>query len=74
MPHLFDKVFRPVRPTDVNVIWEHGTEAESRFYIAHTHEAMDAGFEVGFQEKHRLFPYPTSIMEMNPNLVQNPGW
>ena len=74
VPHLFDKVFRPVRPTDVNVIWEHGTEAESRFYIAHTHEAMDAGFEVGFQEKHRLFPYPTSIMEMNPNLVQNPGW
>ena len=74
VPHLFDKVFRPVRSSDVNVIWENGSEANSRFYIAHTHEAKDAGFTVGFQEKHRLFPYPTSIMEMNPNLVQNPGY
>ena len=74
VPHLYDKVHRPVRSSDVNVIWENGTEANSRFYIAHTHEAMDAGFTVGFKEKHRLFPYPITIMEMNPELKQNPGW
>ena len=74
VPHLFDKLFRAPQASDVNIIWENGTEANSRFYITHTHEAMDAGFTVGFQEKHRLFPYPTSIMEMNPNLKQNPGW
>lgn len=74
VPHLFDKLFRPVAATDVNVVWENGTEANSRFYIAHTHEAMDAGFEVGFKEKHRLFPYPQSIMEQNTALKQNPGW
>ena len=74
VPHLFDKLFRAPQASDVNIIWENGTEANSRFYIVHTHEAMDAGFTVGFQEKHRLFPYPTSIMEMNPNLKQNPGW
>ena len=27
-----------------------------------------------FQEKHKLFPYPYSAMQTNPNLVQNPGW
>ncbi len=73
VPHLFDKLFRPVSAGE-NVVWEHGTEAASRFYIVHTHEAKDAGFEVGFQEKHRLFPYPVTVMEQNPNLVQNPGW
>ena len=74
VPHLFDKLFRQPEASDVNVIWENGTEANSRFYMVHTHEAKDAGFEVGFQEKHRLFPYPQTIMDMNPNLVQNPGW
>ena len=73
VPHLFDKLFRAPKPGE-NPIWEHGTEANSRFYIIHTHEAKDAGFTVGFQDKHRLFPYPSSIIEMNPNLKQNPGW
>ena len=27
-----------------------------------------------FEEKHKLFPYPYSAMQTNPNLVQNPGW
>ena len=84
-PRLFDKVHRPVVTEDVyengvlkqkkdeNVVWEHGTEANSRFYIAHTHEAKDEGYEVGFQEKHRLFPYPTSVRDQNPNLKQK-GW
>ncbi len=73
VPHLFDKLFRTPGKEETP-IWEHGNEENSRFYIIHTHEAMDAGFTVGFQDKHKLFPYPTSIMEMNPNLVQNPGW
>ena len=74
VPHLFDKVFRKPQAGDENIVWEHGTEANSRFYIVHTHEAKDQGNEVGWQEKHRLFPYPQTIMDQNPNLVQNPGW
>ena len=72
VPHLFDKLFRPVQSGDENVVWEHGTEANSRFYITHTHEAMDKGFKVGFEDKDRLFPY--DVIDMNPNLKQNPGW
>ena len=35
----------------------------------------DNGFEeFGFKEKHYLFPYSSSEMRSNPNLVQNPGW
>lgn len=74
VPHLFDKMFRAPKATDENIVWEHGSEANSRFYIAHTHEAMDAGFTVGFQEKNRLFPYPSSVVEMNPNIKQNTGY
>ena len=40
-----------------------------------THEALDANYTVGFKEgKHEFFPFPTSVMDKNPNLVQNPGW
>lgn len=74
VPHLFDKLFRTPQPGDENIVWENGTEANSRFYIVHTHEAKDAGFEVGFQEKHRLFPYPISVTDQNPGIKQNPGW
>lgn len=74
VPHLFDKLFRAPQAGDENIVWEHGDEANSRFYIVHTHEAKDAGFEVGFTDKCRLFPYPTTVLEQNPNLKQNPGW
>ena len=74
VPHLFDKLFRAPQAGDENIVWEHGTEANSRFYIVHTHEAKDKGFEVGWQEKHRHFPYPQTVMEQNPALKQNPGW
>ena len=74
VPHLFDKLFRAPQAGDENIVWEHGDEASSRFYIVHTHEAKDAGFEVGFTDKCRLFPYPTTVLEQNPNLKQNPGW
>ncbi len=30
--------------------------------------------ELGFQEKHKLFPFPFTEMQINENLVQNPGW
>lgn len=74
VPHLFDKLFRAPQAGDENIRWEHGTEANSRFYIVHTHEAKDAGFEVGFKEgKHNLFPYPQTALEQNPHLEQNPG-
>ena len=73
-PHLFDKLFREPKSTDENIVWEHGTEANSRFYIVHTHEAKDKGFEVGFQEKHRLFPYPQIVTVQNAYIKQNPGW
>lgn len=76
IPHLYDKLFRAPQASDVDVVWQHsadGSDKEDRFYIAHTHEAMDAGFTVGWQEKHRLFPYPLQVKEMNPNLRQQ-GW
>ena len=77
VPHLCDKLSE--KPADVEgidlntVVWENGTEANSRFFLFYTHEAQDAGFEVGWQEKHRLFPYPQQVKEMNPNLLQV-GW
>ena len=74
-PHLFDKVFRAPKADDRKVTWEHGTEANSRFYTVSTSAAKDAGFEVGFKEgKHEFFPYPQTVKDKNPNLEQNPGW
>ena len=74
-PHLFDKLFRAPKADDRKVTWEHGTEANSRFYTVSTSAAKDAGFEVGFKEgKHEFFPYPQTVKDKNPNLEQNPGW
>ena len=79
IPHLVDRVFRdPANyPNDEDRVWQHsadGSDKMDRFYLYHTHEAQDAGYQVGWQEKHRLFPYPQQVMEMNPNIVNNPGW
>ena len=74
-PHLYDKLFRTPKSDDRKVTWEHGTEANSRFYTVSTSAAKDAGFEVGFKAgKHEYFPFPQTVMDKNPNLVQNPGW
>ena len=74
VPKLFDKNFRKPASGE-KVTWQFGSEANSRFYTVSTHEAIDAKWTVGFKEgKHEFFPYPTSVMEKNPNLVQNPGW
>ena len=72
VPHLFDKLFRAPKADDQNVTWEHGTEANSRFYTTNTPET---NFKVGFKEgKHEFFPYPQTVKDKNPNLEQNPGW
>ena len=74
-PHVFDKLFRAPKADDRKVTWEHGTEANSRFYTVSTSAAKDAGFEVGFKEgKHEFFPYPQTVKDKNPNMEQNPGW
>ena len=74
VPKLFDKVHRAPKAGE-SVSWENGTEANSRFYTVATHEAIDTGAKVGFvQGKNEFFPYPTSVMDKNPNLVQNPNW
>ena len=75
VPHLFDKMFRQPKSDDRKVTWENGTEANSRFYTVSSSEAKDKGFTVGFQQgKHELFPFPQTVIDKNPNLVQNPGW
>lgn len=72
VPHLWDKVFRSPKSDDQEVTWEHGTEAASRFYTTNTPETnLKVGFQTG---KHELFPYPQTVIDKNPNLVQNPGW
>ena len=73
VPKLFDKVSRKPKAGET-VKWQYGKEENSRFYTIDTHEAIDAKWTVGFQDKHKFFPFPTSVMDKNPNLVQNPGW
>ena len=74
IPHLFDSMYRAPKSTDRDVKWLDGKYGK-RFYIVHTSEAKDAGFEVGFKEgKHNLFPYPDDVRDMNPNIQQNPGY
>lgn len=75
VPNLCDKLSE--KPSDIegaeDIVWENGNEKDSRFFIFHSHPAQDAGFEVGWQEKHKLFPYPQQVKDMNPNLRQE-GW
>jgi hypothetical protein len=73
VPKLFDKLYRTPAAGE-NPKWENGSEANSRFYTVDTHEALDAKWKVGFKERHRFFPYPTSVMDKNPNIEQNPHW
>ena len=74
VPKLFDKLYREPKAGE-QVTWENGSEANSRFYTISSHEAIDRGDNVGFVAgKNEFFPYPTSVMDKNPNLVQNPGW
>ena len=75
VPKLFDKLFRAPKTEDENVVWENGTEADSRFYTVKTHTAKDRGYNIGFKAgKHDKFPFPMEVIEKNPNIRQNPGW
>lgn len=48
-------------------------EAQHRGYV--TYSEPNAGKTVGFKAgKHEYFPYPYSVISINPNLKQNPGW
>ena len=74
VPKLFDKLYREPKSTDQGIKWLDNDNSQ-RFYTVSTHEAIDAKYEVGFKAgKHEFFPYPTSEMDRNPNIVQNPGW
>ena len=75
IPVLYDKLSREPQSSDENVQWQYGSESNSRFYIVSTHTAKDNGAAVGFQAgKHELFPFPYTVISINPNLTQNPGW
>ena len=70
VPKLFDKIHREPQPTDQGIKW-----LDERFYTVSTHEAIDKKYDVGFKEgQHEFFPFPVSVMDKNPNMVQNPGW
>ncbi|MCF0178838.1 MAG: RagB/SusD family nutrient uptake outer membrane protein [Bacteroidales bacterium] len=74
VPKLYDKLHKAPE-SGKTVTWEHGTEADSRFYTISSHEAMDRGFKCGFVKgKHEHLPFPMTVMEKNPNLRQNLGW
>ena len=74
VPKLFDKLFREPKSSDQGVKWLDNDKTQ-RFYTVSTHEAIDAKYEVGFKAgQHEFFPYPISVMDKNPNMVQNPGW
>jgi hypothetical protein len=74
VPKLFDKLFREPKSTDQGIKWLDNDNTQ-RFYTVSTHEAIDAKYEVGFKAgQHEFFPFPISVMDKNPNMVQNPGW
>ena len=74
VPKLFDKLYREPKSTDQGIKWLDNDNTQ-RFYTVSTHEAIDAKYTVGFKEgKHEFFPFPISVMDKNPNMVQNPGW
>ena len=77
VPWLYDKFTRAPQSGDENVIWQNGTEANSRFYTVQSHAAKDRGDVIGYKHLEAtkgLFPYPFDAMSKNPNIVQNPGW
>lgn len=64
---LYDKLTRPIKGGD-KVCEEH-----DRFYTVFSPEA--AGRATGFQAgKHELFPFPNTVLSLNPNITQNPNW
>ena len=75
VPVLYDKVHRAPQSGDQGIIWENGSEANSRFYTVSTHAAKDNGLDVGFKAgKHEVFPFPDISVRQNPTLNQIGGW
>ena len=75
VPILYDKVHRAPQSGDQGIIWENGSESNSRFYTVSTHAAKDNGLDVGFKAgKHEVFPFPDISVRQNPTLNQIGGW
>ena len=75
VPILYDKLHRAPQSGDQGIIWENGSEANSRFYTVSTHAAKDNGLDVGFKAgKHEVFPFPDISVRQNPTLNQIGGW
>ena len=74
VPVLYDKLTRAPQSSDEDVIWENGTEANSRFYTVKTHFAKDYGQSVGYETGMEYFPFPYVSETQNPTLNQFPYW
>ena len=74
VPVLYDKLTRTPKSSDEDVIWENGTEANSRFYTVKTHFAKDYGQSVGYEAGMEYFPFPYVSETQNPTLHQLPYW
>ncbi len=74
VPILYDKLFRAPQGSDEDIIWENGSEANSRFYTVRTHEAKDNGLSVGYVAGKEYFPFPSVSDRQNPTLNQLPFW
>jgi starch-binding outer membrane protein, SusD/RagB family len=53
---------------------EFAMEYERFFDLVRWGDAVSALGGNGYQNKHRFYPIPTSALNSNPNLVQNPEW
>lgn len=74
VPILYDKLTRAPKADDQGLAWENGSEANSRFYTVITHEAKDKGYDIGYKDKNKYFPFPYSATSINPNLTQHEGF
>ncbi len=61
IPSLKDAFFNTENP-----------EPKHRLYVTYSYPNGE-GYSK-FEEKHKLFPFPYSAIQTNPNLKQNPGW
>jgi hypothetical protein len=53
---------------------EFAMEFERFFDLVRWNDAVSVLGGNGYQNKHRYYPLPTSALNSNPNLVQNPEW
>lgn len=66
---LMDKLSRPIKPGDEVI------EDGDRFYLIDNHDHVTKNVPVeGWSEKFRWFPFPTTVVSINPNLVQHEGF